>query len=330
VEHHFPWRERYLARTRLCYIDLDRLLSHAKRDRAARVSGYVQVELGDAVHLVFLDAGEPVNAATLRADRREVVPLAALLSTLAEEVERSEAGHVGFYGTDSGQLRAMFATVAGAPLDWATDVPTADLDRLFADMHRRQSDGILELTGGGYTGYLRISGGLARRFFVGQGSEPEGGAAALRRFVAEIGNCLSASLYPPVSALPAQAPRGLAELYATLLGEVARRLLPHLGDDELEMLFNASRPDDGAEDALAGFRRLADGVTPGHTTASHQLLTEAVGWWVVELAAAAADRTGMDPAELLVDAGHPYRFALEETGLLERLPWPLPWPDPES
>jgi hypothetical protein len=328
VEHRFPWREQYLARTRLCYVDLGRLLSHAKRDRAARVPGYVQVELGDAIHLLFLESGEPVNAATLWPDRREVVPLGGLLRMLGAEIERGEGGHIAFYGVDPDQLATMFATISGAPLEWAS--AANGLDPLFAEIQRRRTDGVLELSGEGRSGYVCVTGGLARRCFVPERSDATSGAEALRRFVAGSNSAMKATLHPLLETLPVQAPPGLFELYATLLGEVTRRLAPHLPDDEVDALFETTRARNGAADRLAGFRRTAEGVIPGEGTASPEGLTAAVGDWISELAAAAADRTGMDPADLLLDACIPHRFALEETGLFARLPWPLAWPTPES
>jgi hypothetical protein len=328
VEHRFPWREQYLARTRLCYVDLGRLLSHAKRDRAARVPGYVQVELGDAIHLLFLESGEPVNAATLWPDRREVVPLAGLLRTLGAEIERGEGGHIAFYGVDPDQLGAMFATISGAPLEWAS--AANGLDPLFAEIQRRRADGVLELSDEGRSGYVCVTDGLARRCFVSEGPDAASGAEALRRFVAGSNGAMRATLHPLLRSLPVQAPPGLFELYATLLGDLTRRLRSHLSADEVDDLFESTRERNGAADRLAGFRRTDDRVTPGEGTASPEGLTKAVGDWVSELAAAAADRTGADPADLLLDACLPHRFALEETGLLARLPWPLAWPMPES
>ena len=325
MEHRFPWREQYLARTRLCYVDLGRLLSHAKRDRSARVPGYVQVELGDAVHLLFLDAGEPVNAATVRPDSRTVVPLGSLMRTLLAESERGEAGYIAYYGVDPDQLRSMFATVAETPLEWAAGVSAAGLDRLFGEMHRRAADGVLEISGNGRTGYLSISSGLARRCFLGEGADADEGPEALRRFIAACDGALTASLHPPVGALPVQAPPGLAELYAAILAELTGRLAALLSPRELDELFDGARSRNGQAEMLSGFRRVDGDVVPGDAVATPEVLTDAIGEWMVDLASATADRTGIDPAELLAAACLRHRFVLEEVGLLQRFPWPLAW-----
>ena len=58
----FPYTRVLLPRTRLAYIHLQNLLNDAKRDRAARISGYVAISLPDELVILYLLAGELVNA----------------------------------------------------------------------------------------------------------------------------------------------------------------------------------------------------------------------------------------------------------------------------
>ena len=61
----FPYSRVLLPRTRLAYIHLRNLLNDAKRDRTARISGYVAVSLLDELVIFYLLQGEAANA-TLR------------------------------------------------------------------------------------------------------------------------------------------------------------------------------------------------------------------------------------------------------------------------
>ena len=58
----YPAKRVLLARTRLAYVHLRNLLTDAKRDRAARVCGYVAVWLPEELITLFLEEGEVVNA----------------------------------------------------------------------------------------------------------------------------------------------------------------------------------------------------------------------------------------------------------------------------
>ena len=55
---HFPHSRVLLARTRLAYVHLRNLLSDAKRDRSARISGYVAVSIPEELVTLYLLRGE--------------------------------------------------------------------------------------------------------------------------------------------------------------------------------------------------------------------------------------------------------------------------------
>ena len=58
----FPYSRVVLPRTRLAYVHLRNLLTDAKRDRSARISGYVAISLLDELVMFYLLDGEVVNA----------------------------------------------------------------------------------------------------------------------------------------------------------------------------------------------------------------------------------------------------------------------------
>ena len=61
----FPHSRVLLPRTRLAYVHLRNLLTDAKRDRAARISGYVAIWLPEEFVVLYLQRGEVVNATIL-------------------------------------------------------------------------------------------------------------------------------------------------------------------------------------------------------------------------------------------------------------------------
>src|SRR5690606_9932771 len=99
----FPHEQSYLQRTKLRYINLPNVLSDGKRDRTARVPGYVLVYLGDAVDLLFLIDGEPATAARVSATWRGVVSVRSVLDRANAALERAD---VAYHGASLGQLSA--------------------------------------------------------------------------------------------------------------------------------------------------------------------------------------------------------------------------------
>ena len=59
---HYPSLRVPLPRTKLAYVHLKNLLGDAKRDRSARVSGYVSIWLPEEFLVLYLLRGELVNA----------------------------------------------------------------------------------------------------------------------------------------------------------------------------------------------------------------------------------------------------------------------------
>ena len=116
----FPHDAAFLPRTKLAYANLPGILSDGKRDRAARVPGFVAVQLGERCFLVFLREGEPFFAARLTAAGQEPAALSEVLRLAGTESERGEGGQIGYYGASDDQLLAMLSTIVNAPAAWAS------------------------------------------------------------------------------------------------------------------------------------------------------------------------------------------------------------------
>src|SRR3954470_6369312 len=103
----FPHTRMLLPRTRLAYVHLRNLLSDAKRDRGARVSGYVAIWLPEELIVLYMQGGELINAT--RCDGREwrAVSIARALERVPPEPEE---GGICFCAPEEEQLDSMYAT----------------------------------------------------------------------------------------------------------------------------------------------------------------------------------------------------------------------------
>ena len=89
----YPVDRALLRRTRLAYVHLRNLLTDAKRDRAARVYGYVVVWLTEELLLLFLQEGEVVNAtATADGMHFRSLPISEALAKVPSAAEFGEMG----------------------------------------------------------------------------------------------------------------------------------------------------------------------------------------------------------------------------------------------
>ena len=76
----YPHGRVLLERTKLAYVHLRNLLSDAKRDRTARVAGYVAIWLPEEFLMLFLREGEVVNAVRATQRGNEAIAISSALS----------------------------------------------------------------------------------------------------------------------------------------------------------------------------------------------------------------------------------------------------------
>ena len=110
-----------LPRTRLAYVHLRNLFTDAKRDRSARVFGYVCVWLPDEFLLFFLQEGEIVNV-TASPDGQRFHAM-AVADAIAKVPREAEYGEVCFHEADDELLAMMYWTHVLEPVAWVTVEP---------------------------------------------------------------------------------------------------------------------------------------------------------------------------------------------------------------
>jgi hypothetical protein len=320
--HHFPHDAAFLPRTKLSYINLPGILSDHKRDRSARVAGYVCIQLGERCYLIFLRAGEAFHSARIGPESRSAAALSEVLRIVATEIERGEAGQIGYFGASEGQLQAMLATLVQEPAAWAAGIDTTRPELLFPVLRDRRFDGVLEVCASGRHHYLLFKGGVFRSGWFTDRDPAVPIPEFVKSFFDGTAGPLRVMPYEALAALPVQAPPGLVDLYRRIVGGVLRELSVPLGR---ECAMAVLRDKQGLVAArlptAAAFVVTDEGRIAGDPVATPDGLTAAVAAWVSEALAAAAQHDGVDPATIVERVGRDSRFVLQEQGFFERLPW---------
>jgi hypothetical protein len=321
--HQFPHDTAFLPRTRLSYINLPGILSDGKRDRAARVAGYVSIHLGERCFLVFLRGGEPYNAARLQGDARAAAALGEVLRIVGTESERGEAGQIGYFGCPEAQLRAMLATLLQPPVAWDEPVDATRPERLFPLLRDQRFSGVLELCDGCRHHYLEFDDGAYRAGWFTERDPAVSVGDFVRAVFASAGGALRATLYPSFPEMPVQAGPGFVDLYRRIVGGVLRELSQATGrETALGQLRRGQERAAREHPAVAAFNVTDEGRISGDPVASPAVLTECVAAWLTEVLVSASDH-GIDPAAVLERTARDSRFVLSEHGFFNRLPWAL-------
>ncbi|HWE42768.1 MAG TPA: hypothetical protein VG432_09695 [Gemmatimonadaceae bacterium] len=314
----FPHERILLPRTKLAYVHLRNLLTDAKRERAARVYGYVAIWLPEELVLLYLQEGELVNATTLDPSGAMVIPIADALDKVPPE---PEYGDICFHEADDEQLACMhYAHVVGEE-PWPDELNPLDPHALFPYLLATTFDGTLEVTLDGNVNYLIVRDGMVERAFLssvhfGELDEkiealfrPDGRASRMgvRRF----------TVPPPV---PSQAPPALIHAYRELVNGLVRELITQ-GKDSAPIIAELARQSLATTHAplhsFTAMERLVHDPVAGVAE-----LTDAVAAWVTEVLWAAADMDG-GPEAIIRKLTHERRHMFQSAGLFERLPWQM-------
>ncbi len=348
----FPAERVLLARTRLAYVHLGNLLSDAKRDRAARVYGYVAIWLPDELLVLYLQEGEVCNAvATADGVTWRVLPIA---EALARVPSAAEYGEICFHTAPDEQLAAMFQAQTTPSQPLPSEVHAADPRALLGHLMGTLFDGVVEVSLGGRQSLVIVRDGAPVRGFFAEagpgdpatrltelllGAMP--GAAGVTAGGGTVGGAGAATLggitpgastntawyaprvrlYPVPPPLPNQAPPALVVAYRELAAAAVRRLR------ELGVADAAERAERARQQLVPEFPLLErfslQHPNPRDPVAAPAELSAGVGRWLGALLA--TDGLGADPAGLVRDLTRDRRHLFQSAGLYDALPWPMRW-----
>ena len=315
----FPYSRVLLPRTRLAYVHLRNLLSDAKRDRAARVSGYVAIWLPEEFVVLYLQQGELVNACLN--DGREFRPVA--LSAAVEKVPNEpEYGEICFHEADNEQLSCMYASQTLAPTPWPPELRTTDPSALFPYLMATTFDGMVEIACEGEVNYLVFQHGAVRTAYL---SGAQGGVLVERvsRLFERDRRALHVTIrrWPTPVPLPVQAATGLVQAYRDFTTSLVLRLVADGRESAPAIAEHARVTLVSSHPALEGFS--FNGRPPRAVVADATAVTGAIAALVNELLWTASDQEGHGPEQMLRELTHERRHLFQSAGLFDLLSWKL-------
>jgi hypothetical protein len=314
----YPHERVLLPRTRLAYVHLHNLLTDAKRDRAARVFGYVAIWLPEELVLLYLQEGELVNATVHDGRRREAVPIAEALTKVPSA---PEYGEITFCEADDEQLACMYFTQVAAAEPWPAELEPTDPKLLFPYLMSTTYDGVVEITVDGHVNYLILRNGSVERAFLSVGGK-EPLVDRVQQLFARDGRPGRPSVHrwPVPPPIPVQAPHALIQAYRELTKGLVKRLLEAGKESASDIAEHAREGLVAKHPALQEFALVGVQRDP---VADVQSLTAAIVAWVTEIVWAGVDLETHSPEAILRDLTWERRHMLQSAGFFDRLPWKL-------
>lgn len=306
-----------LPRTRLAYVHLRNMLTDAKRDRSARLSGYVAVWLPEEFLVLYLQRGEVVNATQLDAKGSRAIAVASALERIPAE---PEYGEICFHEADDDQISSMYAAQTQLSDPWPSDLQVTDPAALFPFLMSIMFDGMLEIVYEGSVNYLLFRAGAVERAFLSFSATGSIVERVARIFApgsgAEQGKFRR---WHAVGPLPVQAPTALVQAYRELSNALVQRLVADGRDSAPAIAEQARQNLVKTHPELESF---SIGKKPTREPiADTPRITTAVASWLTEVIWAAADHESAPPSALLKELTWERRHMFQSAGFYERLPW---------
>jgi hypothetical protein len=314
---HFPHSRVLLARTRLAYVHLRNLLTDAKRDRGARISGYVAVSQLDELILFYLLNGEVANATLTDPRGSRAIAIASALEKVPHE---PEYGECCFHEAAPEDLACIFTSRTAPPDPWPAGMKASDATVLFPYLASTTFDGFIEIVANDHVNYLVLENGAVARAFLSSpaiGTVIERVAKVFSR-EGRVGD-LHVSRWAPPPPLPTQAPHALVQAYRDLVCALVARVAER-GQEDAPALAERARqmlsPKHPVLDALT-----ITGRPAADPVADTRELTSGVAAWIRELLWTAKGADDAPPEDLFRELTYERRHIFQSAGLFDQMPW---------
>ena len=318
----FPKVRALLPRTRLAYVHLKNLLTDAKRDRAARVFGYVAIWLPDEMLMLYMEEGEVVNATATPDGRRwRALPIS---EAVAKVPSAAEYGEICFHEADDEQLATMFATQVAPEIPWPPELPSASTPALLANLMATLFDGVVEIVDDVGVNYVVFQHGMPLRGYYADdpmSSDATVQARALLDNAFRRGGSVRRWDVPPM--LPNQAAPALIAAYREFVGSVVQRLADGGSTAAFGVAEHARQMLMSAHPSLEKFSLLVP--NPRDSVVDTPALSAAIAAWIKEILWSVHLPEGETPERLIADLARGRRYLFQAAGLFEGLPWTIPW-----
>jgi hypothetical protein len=315
----YPCTRVLLPRTRLAYVHLKNLLTDAKRDRSARVSGYVAIWLPEEFLVLYLQRGELVNACLHDGHTFQPIAIGAAVEKVPME---PEYGEICFHETDDEQLACMYASQTLTPEPWPAELRPSDPSSLFPYLMASTFDGVVEISHDGAVNYLVFANGVVQNTYL---AGMQGGSIVERvsRLFDEKRRVLHMTVrrWSVPTAIPVQAPTGLVQAYRDLATSLVLRLVAEGRENAPAIAEQARQKLLPAHPALEGIS--FSGRTPRAVVADAAALTSGTAALINQLLWSTGEQDPDRPAALLRDLMHERRHLFQSAGLYEQIHWKL-------
>lgn len=163
---HFPIIKVNLKKADIRLVNIGKLLSDAKSDRSSKADGIITCSYYEHIDILFLLAGEPVNAVRILPSRYR---FSVSINEVITRAKSAEFGHVSLYHTDKEVLFLLFNGAINSPLFYNFPSRLLRLKDFVKFLIHQKVTGVLEFCTKDELNFITFESGSPRRIFLCEG-----------------------------------------------------------------------------------------------------------------------------------------------------------------
>jgi|UniRef100_A0A7V3RGW4 hypothetical protein len=295
-----------LENTRLEFINLDNVLTASKRERAHRISGYISIIYPDAEEIIFLNQGEPYNAARLSMKERAIIPIAEVI----EKAKKATSGILSEYATDEILLNMIITSITNQPIKTGLDLNRLQPKILIDKLKSTKFDGFIWIKAGIEESFIAFKQGELVGLYAAGSAEKIQEENAIVNFLTRPNATIS--IFDRIeTGIPVQATPAQVEMFCKIISALMKNYARPLGNAlVLRTVMIAKSTAQKEYPFISEFQIDADFNLSAKLVIEPKLLARGIARWLDLIFESFSTLLGKESDNIAKKVLNDYRFAL--------------------
>lgn len=314
-----PKGKAILDNAQLQFVNFENVLHAGKRERAHKISGYISIIYPDSVDLIFLNQGEPFNAARITQNERALVGI----KEVVDRARKADSGIISSYAVDPALLDMILATLTQKPIKANIDTARIEPKTLLDRLGHTKFNGFLWVRLNVDESFIRFEEGNMVGCYLGGRAGNLDDEEKILEFLAHPHLKISVFDKMPQVAVSQATPSQL-EMFIKVFTALHKEFGKALGAAlVLRTSMIAKETSQREHSFLANFKINSDLSVVGEALVEPLVLIKGFARWLDLIYESFSTFLGKDATKIVQEAIKDYRFALKAAKFFEHTKWKL-------
>ncbi len=314
-----PKGKAILDNAQLQFINFDNLLHAGKRERAHRISGYISIIYPDSIDLIFLNQGEPFNAARVKQNERSLISI----KEVVEKAKKADTGIISSYAVDIQLLEMIIASISQKPVKVDIDLTKIQPKILFSRLKQSGFNGFLWVRDKLEESFIKFENGKVIGCYLSGQTHCEEDESKIIKFLSKPDLKIAVFDKTQITSI-AQATPSQLEMFIKVFTTLHREFSKTLGSALVLRTTMIAKETAQKEYAfLKNFKINSDLSISGEAMVAPEMLIKGFARWLDLIYESFSTFLGKDATRIVLEAIKDYRFALKAARFFEFTKWKI-------